>query len=150
MSTLPEVSPSDQLTGRKPTAKKRIFLSYDYANDRNYRNLLLAWNKDKDLDFSFYDMPVDVSVDSNDAAAIKRVICARLAGSSHFLCLVGKLTHNSRWVTWEIGEALELKRRIVAVKIENDNTSPWALISGGARWALSFNFDAIKKAVDEA
>jgi hypothetical protein len=131
-------------------AEKRIFISYDYANDRNYRNLLLAWDKDEDLDFSFYNMTVHVSVDSNDAAAIKRVISARLGGSSHFLCLVGKLTHKSRWVTWEIGEALELNKRIVAVKIDTDNTSPWAFIGGGAKWASSFNFDAIKKAVDDA
>jgi hypothetical protein len=131
-------------------AKKRIFISYDYTNDKNYKNLLLAWDKNKDFDFSFYDMSVDVSVDSNDAAAIKRVISARIGESSHFLCLVGKLTHKSRWVAWEISKAVELKKKIVAVKIEKDNTSPSALMGVGAKWALSFNFDAIKKAVDEA
>jgi hypothetical protein len=131
-------------------AKKRIFISYDYTNDKNYKNLLLAWDKNKDFDFSFYDMSVDVSVDSNDAAAIKRVISARIGDSSHFLCLVGKLTHKSRWVAWEISKAAELKKKIVAVKIEKDNTSPSALMGVGAKWALSFNFDAIKKAVDEA
>jgi hypothetical protein len=34
------------------------------------------------------------------------------------------------------------------VKIAKDNTSPSGLINAGATWALSFNFDAIKKALD--
>ena len=53
-------------------ANKRIFISYDYSNDGNYKDLVLAWDKDEDLDFSFYDMSVEVSVDASDAAAIKR------------------------------------------------------------------------------
>jgi len=131
-------------------AKKRIFISYDYTNDKTYKNLLLAWDKNKDFDLTFYDMSVDVSVDSDDAAAIKRVISARIGEATHFLCLVGKHTHKSTWVAWEIGKAVELKKKLVGVKIEKDNTTPNALLGVGAKWALSFNFDAIKKAIDEA
>ena len=131
-------------------AKKKVFISYDYDNDRHYKNLLVAWDANKEFDFSFYDASVDVSVDSDDAAEIKRVISARISNSTHFLCIVGEKTHKSKWVAWEIDKAVELKKKIVAVKTAKDNTTPTGLYGIGATWALSFTFASIKKALEDA
>jgi len=131
-------------------ANKKVFISYDYDNDKHYKNLLVAWDANKEFDFSFYDASVDVSVDSDDAAAIKRVISARINSAPYFLCIVGEKTHSSRWVAWEIGKAVELKKKIIAVKTAKDNTSPAGLYGVGAQWALSFTFASIKKALDDA
>lgn len=131
-------------------AKKKIFISYDYDHDKHYKNLLLAWDANKEFDFSFYDQSVDVSIDSDDAAAIKRVISARINASTYFLCIVGKYTHKSGWVVWEIDKAVELKKKIVAVKTSKDNESPSELLGIGAEWALSFTFDSIKNAIGRA
>ena len=131
-------------------AKKTIFISYDYDNDKHWKNLLVAWDKNDDFAFTFYDASVDVSVNSTNAAAIKRVISARINGATRFLCIVGKHTHKSGWVKWEIEKAVELKRKLIAVKTDAENTSPDAILGVGASWAMSFTFDAIKKAVDKA
>ncbi len=130
--------------------KKTIFISYDYDYDKHWKNLLVAWDKNGEFDFAFYDASVDVSVDSTDAAAIKRVISARINGATHFLCIVGKHTHKSGWVKWEIEKAVDLRKKLIAVKTAVENTSPDAILEVGASWAMSFTFDAIKKAVDEA
>ena len=63
-------------------AKKSIFISYDYDNDRAYKNLLLAWDKNSDFDFGFNDQSADVSIDSTDASVIKRAISAKINGSA--------------------------------------------------------------------
>lgn len=131
-------------------AKKRVFISYDYSNDKHYKNLLLAWDANKEFDFSFYDMSVDVSVDSTDAASIRRVISARINDSTPFLCIIGKKTYLSNWVNWEIKKAIELKKKIIAVKTATENTSPSAILGSGASWAMSFTFDSIKKAINNA
>ena len=131
-------------------AKKKIFISYDYDNDKHYKNLLVAWDKNEVFDFSFYDASVDVSVDSTDATSIKRVISARISSATYFLCIVGKHTHKSGWVEWGIEKAVELKKKLIAVKTDSGNTSPDASLGVGASWAMSFTFDSIKKAVDEA
>ena len=131
-------------------AKKSVFISYDYDSDKHYKNLLVAWDANKEFDFSFYDASVDVSVDSDDAAAIKRVISARINSATHFLCIVGEKTHKSKWVAWEIDKAVELKKKIVAVKTAKDNKTPTGLYGVGATWALSFNFASIKKALEDA
>jgi len=129
---------------------KKVFISYDYDNDKHYKNLLLAWDANKQFDFSMYDMSADVSIDSVTASVIKSVISRYINEATYFLVIVGSKTHKSKWVTWEIEKAVELKKKIVAVKIDKDNTSPEALLGIGASWAMSFTFDAIKKAIDNA
>lgn len=131
-------------------AKKKVFISYDYDNDKHYKNLLVAWDKNKLFDFYIYDQSVDISVNSTDAAAIKRVISARINNSTYFLCIIGKKTYKSAWVDWEINKAKELKKKIVAVKIEKGNTSPSSILNIGASWALAFTFDSIKNAINNA
>ena len=129
---------------------KKIFISYDYENDSNYKNLLVAWDKNKEFDFNFYDGSVTAAIDSNDADYIKRRIKEKIDASTHLLCIVGKHTSKSKWVDWEIRTAIALKKKLIGVKIEKENTSPQSLLGGEATWALSFTFDSIKKAVDSA
>ncbi len=128
-------------------AKPKIFISYDYDNDRHYKNMLLAWDKNDEFDFAFSDHSADVSIQSTNADAIKRAISAKINSATHFLCIVGAKTSKSAWVTWEINKAKELKKKLVAVKTASNNTSPSGLLTAGASWAMSFTFDAIKKAI---
>ena len=131
-------------------AKRKVFISFDYDNDKHYKNLLVAWDKNKHFDLGFYDGSVSVPVNSENAGPIRRVISERIAACPRFLCIVGEQTHKSDWVAWEIDKAIELKRVLIAVKTDRVNTSPANLLNAGATWALSFTFDAIKKALDES
>lgn len=129
-------------------AKSKVFISFDYDNDRHYKNLLVAWDKNDMFDFSFYGGSVTVPVDSDEAGPIRRVISQRISASPRFLCIVGKDTHESGWVAWAFDKAVELKRKIMAVKTDRSNATPDNLLGVGASWVLSFTFDAIKKALE--
>ena len=129
---------------------KKIFISYDYDNDKHYKNLLKAWDANGTFDFNFHDQSADVSINSTNAAAIKRAISAKISNATYFLCIVGEKTHNSSWVKWEIDKAVELNRRIVAVKTKSTNTTPNELLGVGATWAMSFTEDGITNAVNSA
>ena len=131
-------------------ATKKVFISYDYDNDRDYKNLLIAWSKNSDFDFFVNDQSTDISINSTDSAVVKRAISTAINGSTYFLCLVGKQTYKSPWVDWEIKKAIELGKRLVVVKIDMGNTTPPALLNRKASWAMSFTFDGIKKALDNA
>jgi hypothetical protein len=48
------------------------------------------------------------------------------------------------------GRRREEEITVIGVKIEKANKSPEPLLKNGATWALSFNFDAIKKAAESA
>jgi len=131
-------------------SKKKIFISYDYDNDKRDKNLLLAWDKNSAFDFSFDDHSADVSIDSKDADAIKRAISAKINSATYFLCIIGENTHKSKWVKWEISKAVALEKKLVAVKKDSTNTSPDEILGVGASWAMSFTFDSITKAIDDA
>lgn len=131
-------------------AKKKVFISYDYDNDRHYKNLLLAWDANRLFDFSIHDHSADVSINSTNASAIKSVLSRYINEVPYFLVIVGSKTYRSAWVTWEIEKAVELNKRIIAVKTDRENTSPDALLGVGASWAMSFTYDAITRAIDNA
>lgn len=130
---------------------KKVFISYDYDNDKTYKNLLVAWSKneaDHFKNFTFEDGSTDVSVNSTDEAAIKRAISRRMAQCDVFLLLVGEETHQSEWCNWEIDKAIDLGLVLVAVKINSSNTSPNGILGVGATWAKSFTFQAISSALN--
>ena len=131
-------------------AKRKVFISFDYNNDRYYKNLLVAWDQNKRFDFTFYDGSVTVPVNSTSAGPIRRVISRRIGECPRFLCIVGEKTYSSGWVAWEIEKAVQLSRRLIAIKTSRSNTTPPSLYGVDAKWALSFTFNAIKKALDES
>ena len=90
------------------------------------------------------------AIDSTNAAYIKSLIKPKIQGASHFLCIVGKECSKSAWIDWEIKTAVDSKKKLIGVKVEKAFTTPAALLNQGATWALSFNFDAIKKALESA
>ena len=131
-------------------SKKKIFISFDYDNDKDYKNLLLAWDANSDFDFSLYNASLNVPIDSSDATTIKKVISTRIKDATYLLCIIGKNSHKSEWIAWEIKKALELNKKLVAVKIDSEYTSPSAILNVGASWAMSFTFDSIKSAIEAA
>jgi len=131
-------------------AKKIVFISFDYDNDRQYKNLLLAWDKNDEFDFELYDGSLKDAIDSNCAVYIKSRIKPLISKATHLLCIVGRGCGSNPWITWEVQTAVDLKKKLIGVKLEKSYVSPAVLRDNGASWAMSFTFDAIKKAVEQA
>ncbi len=131
-------------------AKKKVFISYDYDNDRHYKNLLLAWDGNKQFDFLISDHSADVSINSTRAATIKAVLTRKIDECPRFLVIVGSKTHKSNWVKWEIKKAHSLGKKIIAVKTDRSNTTPSELYGIGVSWAMSFTLLSISNAINDA
>lgn len=127
---------------------KRVFISFDYDNDLRYKNLLLAWNSHNDFDFEFYDGSLKVAIDSDNASYIKSKLRPLISKSSHLLCIVGVEGGTNKWIDWEVSTAAGGGKKLIGVKLDRSNTSPPSLLNNNASWAMSFTFDAIKKALD--
>jgi hypothetical protein len=102
------------------------------------------------FDFELYDGSLTTAIDSTDATYIKSKIKPLIQSASHLLCIVGSKCADNKWIGWEVETAAGLSKKLIGVKIEKACGSPVALLNNGATWALSFTFDAIKKAIDEA
>lgn len=129
-------------------ADKKIFVSYDYDNDKHYRYLLSAWDANKSFEFTFEDHSTP-AINSEDAGRIKAAISAKLKNADCLLVIVGEETATCDWVIWEIEKALELELGLIGVKIYDEHSSPSALLGVGASWAMSFTESAIVSAADK-
>ncbi len=125
---------------------KRVFVSYDYDNDRRYKDLLAAWNANRRFSFVWEDHSTK-RIDSREAGPIKAAITRRLKEADILLVLIGERTADSAWVAWEIQRAKDLGLDLVGVKLKKTFISPPELLSSGASWAASFSEKAIVDAL---
>lgn len=101
---------------RKP--RKRVFLSF-ISEDLDLVNLFRGQAKNENSELDFIDFSLRVPIDSKNAEYIKRGIRERIKNSSISIILIGKNTHKSKWVNWEIEESLKLQKPVLAVCLEN-------------------------------
>ena len=130
--------------------KNKVFVSNHYDTDKYYKNLLLAWNTNSLFEFKMRDHSADVSVDSDDACIIKRVISAKIKKGNYFSVLVGKTTRKCEWVKWEIEKAKALIKKIIAVKLDRRNKAPDELYGAGVKWAYCFKLNSLSNAITKA
>ncbi|KAK3582392.1 hypothetical protein CHS0354_023936 [Potamilus streckersoni] len=133
-------------------AKKKVFVSFDYENDRHYKNLLKAWDANPEFDFYFSDISSE-EIQSWDIPTIKSALTTKINQANYTLVIVGEYANTQHkdckqigyknWINFEIAKSKANKNKLVAVKIDSDYTSPDELLGAGAEWAMSFNRDAI-------
>ena len=140
-------------------AKKKVFVSFDYTNDKGYKYLLDAWDKNKNMDFVFDDRSAG-EIMSNNIPTVKAGLTKRIKDASYTLVIIGKEAnkkHKKRkkighknWINFEIAQSIQNGNKLVAVKLNRAYEPPEELLSAGAFWAMSFTQDAIIKALNKA
>lgn len=145
--------------GFRAVGRKKICISFDWHNDRNYRNLLSAWLANAKNPIDFDDLTPG-AIDTSDVSRVKAVLTARIRAATHTLVLVGGHANDKHadsakigdqnWIWWEINQSKAAGNGLIAVKIKSSNLTPAPLFNSGANWAMSFTQDAILKAIDEA
>ena len=95
-------------------AKKRVFISFEYTNDKSYKYLLDAWDSNKNLDFVFEDCSAD-EIMSDNIPTIKAGLTRRINQSDYTLVIVGKEANKihpdskeigyRNWINFEIAQS---------------------------------------------
>lgn len=132
--------------------KKKVFVSYDHSEDRHYKELLRAWDANDNFDFEFDQRSPNEPINSANASVIKAALTKKMQESDYLLVIIGRKSHQSSWMTWEIDRAkqADTKLKLAAVKIEYSNTTPTGLLGTGTSFANSFTRDAIVSALNGA
>lgn len=137
---------------------KKIFISFDYDNDRNYRYLLSAFNRNPEIDLIFSDH-TPTEIQSNDIGRIKSVLTTKIRTATYILVLIGKHANTKHknsiaigqlnWQHWELVKSIEERKKIIAVKLDRNFSSPSILHSRNAKWVYGFTIPGIIKAINE-
>ena len=140
-------------------AKKKVFVSFDYDDDKNYRNLLKAWDANPDFDFYISDLtPGEINTWS--VSRIKAALTMAINQATYTLVIIGKNANKKHpksteigyrnWINFEVAKSKEKRNKLVGVKIDREYESPEQLLNSGASWAMSFTKDSILRALQEA
>lgn len=140
-------------------AKKKVFVSFDYDNDKHYKALLKAWDANPNFDFYFSDLSSN-EINSWSVPVVKQVLSGKINQANYTVVLVGKEANKQHsdhqeigyknWLNYEIAKSKQHGNKLVAVKLSSTNTSPDEIFGSGATWAMSFKQEAIIKALNEA
>ncbi len=146
-------------TRRSFARKKRVFISFDYDHDRNYRYLLPQLKGKAGAAIDFADVTPE-EIRSDDVGRVKAVLTGKIRSATHTLVIVGKHANSyhpdrarigeRNWQWWEIKQSRAKGKKLIAVKIDRSNYPPTPLLNAGAKWAFAYRVESILKAIDEA
>ncbi len=128
--------------------KRKVFVSFDYENDKNYRYALQMWDANKRFQFTFQDQTPQ-EIQSSDVGRVKAVLTTKVKEATHTLVLVGKYANQlhpdsekigyRNWINFEIYQSRLHKKKIIAVMLQPNNQLPEWLAGSGAQIVSSFN-----------
>jgi hypothetical protein len=112
--------------------RNKTFVSFDGDNDMHYYRLMCAWKQNDHSNFDFYNAhDLNYARDTSTEESIKAQLRIRLQNSKIFVLLVGdKTRYLTKFVRWEIEQALARKMPIIAVnlngkrRMDNDRCPP--------------------------
>lgn len=99
---------------KQATGSPHAFLSFDHEDSREV-DLLRGQAKNKGTDLEFDDYSLKEPINSSKADYVKRKIREKIKRCSTVLVYLTPKSARSRWVDWEIGEALRQGKKVVGV-----------------------------------
>jgi hypothetical protein len=148
---LPHAIRKPQPAAEKKTGRKLVYVSYDNENDGYYKDVLLTWANSPDFPrLTVNDQAIVHSPDNQESEPLRRVIQDKIRAATAFLCVIGENSSSSAWTNWELKQAIEQDKRLIVVRIDRDFVAPEVLSELYPTCALSFTFEGIKRAIDEA
>lgn len=140
-------------------AKKHVFVSFDYTEDKHYKFLLEAWDANKNMDFLFTDFSSD-EINTDSVSVVKANLTKRIQKATYTLVIVGKDSTKqhpdhkeigfNNWQSFEIQRSIDSGNKIVIVKIDSSYKTPKECYGINAKWAYSFTQENIIKALNDA
>ncbi|WP_317327290.1 TIR domain-containing protein [Turicibacter sanguinis] len=138
-------------------SKMKIFVSFDFENDRHYKYLLEAWSKNPNFEITFDDKS-SREINSWNISVVKGALSKKIKEADVTLVIVGaeanKLHKDYKeigyrnWQNFEIARSKEYDNKLVGVKLNMNYESPTELLGSGAKWAYSFELEKIIRALN--
>jgi hypothetical protein len=114
-------------------AKKRVFVSFDFDNDKSLKDFLIGQAKNPDSPFEVADHSLKEAAPEKDWLDKARQAISR---AEVFIVMLGPKTRTASGVLKEVKIANELDKKRFQIIGYKDGTEGWAVPSGGRvyRW----------------
>jgi len=121
-------------------AKTRVFVSFDFDNDKVLRDFIIGQAKNSDSPFEVTDHSLKEEAPEKDWAEKAR---RAISKSDVFIVMLGSKTKNASGVLKEVAMANELEKQKFQIIGYKDGSEDWAVPNAGRvyRW----DWDNLKK-----
>jgi len=121
-------------------AKKKVFVSFDFDNDKTVKDFIVGQAKNPDSPFEISDHSLKEAAPEKDWLARAQAAIAR---ADVFIIMLGPKTKNASGVLKELKIANEKNKEKFQIIGYRDGTENWAVPGGGRvyRW----NWENLKK-----
>jgi len=140
-------------------AKPKIYVCFDYEEDRNYKNILSAWNANPNFDFSFRDMSSN-EIKTSSIPVVKGCLTRKINAADYTLVIIGKDANKlhpdskeigyTNWQNFEVAKSIENGNGLIGIKLNYLYAAPEEMLGQGATWASAFTQEKITNAILEA
>ena len=120
-------------------AKKRVFISFDFDNDKTLKEFIIGQSKHEDSPFEIHDNSLKEEGPEKDWLDKARSAISR---SEVFIIMLGPKTRNAHGVLKELKIANELKKTKFQIIGYTDGSADWAVPDGGRTY--NWNWDNLK------
>lgn len=140
-------------------AKKKVYVCFDYDNDKHYKYLMEAWDANPDFDFSFNDLSPD-EIQSNNISVIKACLTKKINDANYTVVLAGKEANKlhkdwlqigyKNWQNFEVARSIANGNKLVIIELPGYKEAPEECYGKGAIWAGKFSQQNIIDGLNEA
>ena len=126
---------------------KKVFVSFDWDNDRHYKYLLEAWHANPEFDFIFSDT-TPREIDSFDVGRIKAGLTSKIKLATHTLFIVGQYANArhvksafigfTNWINFEAYQSRQEGNKLAVVKLDTSYSVPEELVGSNYSWIANF------------
>jgi hypothetical protein len=121
-------------------AKTKVFISFDFDNDRVLRDFIIEQARRPDSPFEMQDHSLKEAAPAKDWEAKARAAISR---AEQFIVMLGPKTVDAPGVLKEVAMALELDKPRFQIIGYNNGSSSWAVPGGGR--VYSWDWANLKK-----
>lgn len=136
--------------------KTKVFVSFDFEKDRQYKYMLNAWSENSAFKFTFEDHSSG-EIQSSGVSVVKNVLSRKINEASAVIVIIGqdanKLHRDWReigyrnWQNYEVAKAKELGKKLIAVQIDSRYQYPEELLDANAMRVFGFRQVDIMRAI---
>lgn len=127
-------------------SKKRVFISFDYDNDRDIKECLVGQAKNPDSPFEITDMSIKEPIDSKWKENARK----RIKGCDVVIVLCGHSTHTASGVTAELTIAQEEGVPYFLLRGHNDNLCKKPLHAHSYDEMYKWTWDNLKELINRS
>ena len=126
-----------------------VFLSYKWE-DKKHANDLKSYLKNPNNMYRHIPLTEREDYREKDEKYVRRYLKDIISDCRALICLIGKNTHNSPWVAYELDVATSQKKIIVPVRIPNTTGGPPKLVKDKKINIVEWNSRLINDALSKS